>query len=346
MMELNSKDHWASARQPTPTDRAALLRSLSIPSGPAPRRRRNRTAIGLGIVAGLQAVVLAVMFERSAAPAAVPAAGPTAATASNAAAPPPAGAKLDAEGFVTASRVATVSSRSLGIITSIRVQEGDRVVRGQILGTLDSTNAQLERDAASAQLQSANARLRGARAVLLEAIRTLNREEQLMSRGFSTRARVDAARTARDAATSTVDSAGADVLLDKVQVARLRSLLDDYVIRAPFDGVVTARNAQPGEVLAPSGAGGGFTRTGLCTIVDTSSLEIIVDVNEQMITRVRIGQPVRAQLYAHKDLVIPAKVVQVLPSADRAKATVRVRIALLSRDVRILPEMGVRVAFL
>jgi len=128
------------------------------------------------------------------------------------------------------------------------------------------------------------------------------------------------------------------------EVARVR--LDNTVIRAPFTGVVTVKAAQPGEMISPVSAGGGFTRTGIGTIVDMDSLEVQVDVNEAFIQRVRPGQQVEATLNAYPDWRIPAEVIAIIPTADRSRATVRVRIALLERDARIVPDMGVRVAFL
>src|SRR5213078_5124684 len=117
-------------------------------------------------------------------------------------------------------------------------------------------------------------------------------------------------------------------------------------IRAPFDGVATSKNAQPGEIVSPVSAGGGFTRTGIGTIVDMSSLEIEVDVNEAFIQRVRRDQPVMAALQAYPEWKIPAHVITTVPAADRQKATVKVRIAFNQRDQRILPDMGVKVSFI
>jgi RND family efflux transporter MFP subunit len=130
------------------------------------------------------------------------------------------------------------------------------------------------------------------------------------------------------------------------QVALRQSDLDDTVIRAPFAGVALSKDAQPGEMVSPVSAGGGFTRTGISTIVDMSSLEIEVDVNESFINRVTPGQKVEATLDAYPDWRIPAHVITIVPTADRQRATVLVRIAFEQLDPRILPDMGVKVAFM
>ena len=129
------------------------------------------------------------------------------------------------------------------------------------------------------------------------------------------------------------------------QVAYWEQQLDDTIIRAPFSGIVTSKNAQPGEMISPISAGGGFTRTGICTIVDMESLEIEIDVNESYINRVGAGQAVEATLDAYPEWKIPCKVIAIIPTADRQKSTVKVRVGFDKLDPRILPEMSVKVAF-
>src|SRR6185503_10582472 len=136
-----------------------------------------------------------------------------------------------------------------------------------------------------------------------------------------------------------------ELLVAQRSLALRQQDVTDTEIRAPFAGVVTSKNAQPGEMISPMSAGGGFTRTGICTLVDMASLEFEVDVNEAYINRVRPGQPAEGVLDAYPDWRIPAHVITIVPTADRQKATVMVRIAIDVRDPRILPDMGVKVSF-
>jgi multidrug efflux pump subunit AcrA (membrane-fusion protein) len=167
-----------------------------------------------------------------------------------------------------------------------------------------------------------------------------------MKNSFSSEASRTDAMAKLQSLTANFKSADAEIVLAKIDIRRQKERLADHTIRAPFSGVVTVKNAQPGEIVSPASAGGGFTRTGICTIVDMSSLEIEVDVNESFIGRVFPGQTVQANLEAYPDWIIPASVIAIIPTADRAKATVQVRIKLKLSDHRILPDMGVKVAFL
>lgn len=253
---------------------------------------------------------------------------------------------LDASGYITARRMATVSSEVMGLITEVNVEEGMEVEAGQVLAKLDSAIATANLEFAQAQTTVAEERLIGIEASLAEAERVLARAIRLNEESFSSEASVTAARSNADSLRASLASAKADVAVHKIEAQRQRERLDNHTIRAPFDGVVTVKNAQPGEIVSPSSAGGGFTRTGICTIVDMASLEIEVDVNEAFIGKVFTGQKVEANLDAYPDWKIPASVIAIIPTADRAKATVRVRIRILERDTRILPDMGVKVAFL
>tara|TARA_R110002153_G_scaffold106689_2_gene246138 strand:+ start:11899 stop:12927 length:1029 start_codon:yes stop_codon:yes gene_type:complete len=250
---------------------------------------------------------------------------------------------LNSSGYITARRMATVSSEVMGLITQVNVEEGMNVEEGQILATLDSNLAEVNLDYARAQLDVLQARRKAILVNLDEAKinyqRTLNNtysSEIERSRGFANQQNLLA----------NLESADADLQVAKIEIRRQQERLDDHTIRAPFSGVVTQKNAQPGEIVAPSSAGGGFTRTGICTIVDMSSLEIEVDVNESFIGRVYPGQKVNATLDAYPDWPIPASVIATIPTADRAKATVQVRIKIELEDPRILPEMGVKVGFM
>lgn len=253
---------------------------------------------------------------------------------------------LDASGYITARRIATVSSQILGLITEVRVEEGMRVEEGQILAKLDDNIAAVNLGFAEAQLAATEARIGSIKANLSEAKRVLSRAAELKASDYTSEASVTRAQANVDSLKANLVSAEADIVVSRLEVKRQRERLAYFTITAPFAGVVTVKNAQPGEIVSPSSAGGGFTRTGICTIVDMASLEIEVDVNEAFIGRVFAGQKVEANLDAYPDWDIAASVIAIIPTADRAKATVRVRIKIEDKDSRILPDMGVRVAFL
>ncbi|WP_346838289.1 efflux RND transporter periplasmic adaptor subunit [Microbulbifer sp. SAOS-129_SWC] len=260
--------------------------------------------------------------------------------------PIPGAAVLNASGYITARRMATVSAQVMGLITSVDVEEGMRVRTGQVLAHLDDAKARTNLELAEAKVTVLRARLDSIVANLGEAHRQQVRYADLSDKHYSSRAQLTRSEADVQSLQAQRASARADIKVAQLEVQRQREYLNDLTIRAPFAGVVTVKNAQPGEIVAPSSAGGGFTRTGICTIVDMDSLEIQVDVNEAFIGRVSTGQKVRANLDAYPDWDIPATVAAIIPTADRAKATVRVRIAIDEKDARILPDMGVKVAFL
>lgn len=253
---------------------------------------------------------------------------------------------LNASGYITARRMATVSAEVMGLITEVAVEEGMRVTEGQMLAQLDDAIASVDYQLAAAQADALTARLASTEAALKEAERVLKRAKTLKDNEFSSEASVTSAQATVDSLRAELAGLKADIQVAQLGAQRQKERLMDHTIRAPFAGVVTVKNAQPGEIVSPSSAGGGFTRTGICTIVDMSSLEIEVDVNEAFIGRVFEGQTVEAQLDAYPDWSIPASVIAIIPTADRAKATVRVRIKIETTDSRILPDMGVKVAFI
>jgi RND family efflux transporter MFP subunit len=255
-------------------------------------------------------------------------------------------AVLNASGYVTARRRATVSSKITGKVVDVRVEEGMAVREGQVLARLDDTIAQASLALAQAQLDAARRAVTENEVRLDEADRTLARRTQLLKEGVIGKAELDAAQAEVDSYKARIAAAREQVTVAERQVALRKTELDDTVVRAPFGGIAISKDAQPGEMVSPISAGGGFTRTGICTVVDMSSLEIEVDVNEAYINRVQPGQPVAATLDAYPDWRIPAKVIIPVPTADRQKATVLVRIAFDELDPRILPDMGVKVAFL
>ena len=255
-------------------------------------------------------------------------------------------AVLNATGYVTARRRATVSSKITGKVIEVNIEEGMAVRQGQVLARLDAETQSASVALAEAQTEAARRNVNESEVRLNEARINLDRISKLVGVGYSTAAEVDAARAAVDSLGARIQAAREQVRVAERQVALEQTNLDSTVIRAPFAGVVISKDAQPGEMVSPVSAGGGFTRTGIGTIVDMASLEIEVDVNESYINRVKPEQGVTAILDAYPDWQIPARVITMIPSADRQKATVLVRIAFLELDPRILPDMGVKVTFL
>lgn len=253
---------------------------------------------------------------------------------------------LDASGYVTARRQATVSSKRTGKVKVVLVEEGMAVEEGQVVAYLEDETEAAQLALVEAQLSSGKAALKEIEAQLREAQRTLHRTKELSERRLASTADLDAARASVEALEARLATGKEEVKVADRSVALQRQLFSETVIRAPFSGIVIAKTAQPGEMISPVSAGGGFTRTGICTIVDMESLEIEVDVNEAYIQRVEAGQPVTAVLDAYPDWRIPSEVIAIVPTADRQKATVRVRVGFLEKDGRVLPDMGVKVAFL
>ena len=253
---------------------------------------------------------------------------------------------LNASGYVTARRRATVSSKVTGKVIEVNVEEGMEVRQGQVLARLDDSTLQAGLRLYRAQLEAAKRQIPESEVRLEQARVMLRRQEQLRKEGLNTPNDIDNARAEVDSLVARIASALEQVKVAESQIAMQQTAIEDTVIRAPFSGVAISKDAQAGEMVSPVSAGGGFTRTGICTIVDMKSLEIEVDVNESYINRVRTGQPVSAVLDAYPDWQIPANVITLVPTADRQKATVLVRIGFQKLDPRILPDMGVKVTFL
>ncbi len=255
-------------------------------------------------------------------------------------------AVLNATGYVTARRRATVSSKITGKVVQVNIEEGMAVREGQVLARLDDETQRAAVALAEAQTEAARRSVTESEVRLNEARINYERVSKLVKVGYSTAAEVDAARAAVESLEARIRAAREQVRVAERQVALERTNLDSTIIRAPFDGVAISKDAQPGEMVSPVSAGGGFTRTGIGTIVDMRSLEIEVDVNESYINRVKPDQAVTAVLDAYPDWQIPSRVITTVPAADRQKATVLVRIGFLQLDPRILPDMGVKVTFL
>ena len=253
---------------------------------------------------------------------------------------------LDASGYVVARRQATVSSKVTGKVVEVLIEEGMRVEKDQVVARLDDTTQQAQLSLAMAQAESARATLGEIAAQLRIARLERDRLRDLAERSLTSTASVDAAEATFDELSARLETGRENVTVAERNVALAEDSLSNMTIKAPFAGMVVTKNAQPGEMISPVSAGGGFTRTGICTIIDTDSLEIEVDVNEAYIQRVKPGQRVSATLDAYSDWRIPAEVIAIIPTADRQKATVKVRIGFLERDERVLRDMGVKVAFL
>jgi RND family efflux transporter MFP subunit len=253
---------------------------------------------------------------------------------------------LNASGYVTARRRATVSSKVTGKVIEVNVEEGMDVREGQVLARLDDSTLQAALRLYRAQLEAARRQIPEMEVRLEQARVMLRRQEQLRKEGLNTPNDIDNAKAEVDSLLARIASALEQVKVAESQIAMQQTAIDDTIIRAPFSGVAISKDAQAGEMVSPVSAGGGFTRTGISTIVDMKSLEIEVDVNESYINRVRTGQPVSATLDAYPDWQIPANVITLVPTADRQNATVLVRIGFQKLDPRILPDMGVKVTFL
>jgi RND family efflux transporter MFP subunit len=325
-------------------EKSALLNQLRIDRGSA-SAPSAKGRIWFAVAAALVAVA-AIAYWWWRAPAGVPVHVVTAQAIAGGGASA-AGSVLDASGYVVARRQATVASKITGKMVELDIEEGDHVKAGQIIAKLDDTNIRAAFNQATAQLDYAKASLAETQVNLTNAQRDYDRQKSLLQGHFVSQATVDNAQTTLDAlrAQLATQRTNVDVVEHGVSVAQRN--LDDTIVRAPFTGIVTVKAAQPGEMVSPISAGGGFTRTGIGTIVDMDSLEFQVDVNENFINRVKPGQKVSAKLNAYPDWQIPAHVTAVIPTADRSKGTVTVRIGIDdTKDPRILPEMGVRVSFL
>jgi RND family efflux transporter MFP subunit len=294
-------------------------------------------------ILGIAAIVAAGWYFWGRAPSAITVSVVTVQAASSGQA---GGAVLNASGYVTARRRATVSSKVTGRVIDVLVEEGKPVRKGQVLARLDRATSDRTLALAEAELLATRRAVAENRVRLEQARITLKRTQQLRADGIINQADLDAALTEVNALDARLALSEEQVKVSERQVALRENDVADTVIVAPFDGVAISKDAQPGEMISPVSAGGGFTRTGICTIVDMTSLEIEVDVNESYIHRVTPAQRVEATLDAYPDWKIPAKVITMVPTADRQKATVLVRIAFDKLDPRLLPDMGVKVAFL
>lgn len=254
-------------------------------------------------------------------------------------------AVLNASGYVTARRLATVSSKVTGRVAELLFEEGAAVQQDQVLARLDDATVLAQHGVAARESEAAATALTEIQVRLDDAFRNRDRARALRPQNLVSQSELDAAEAEAAALAARLDAARAQQAVAQAALRLRRQDLADLVIRAPFTGIIVSKDAQPGEMVSPTSAGGGFTRTGIATIVDMESREIEVDVNEAYINRVAEGQRVAALLDAYPDWTIPARVIAIVPTADRQKATVRVRIGFERLDPRILPDMGVKVRF-
>jgi len=255
-------------------------------------------------------------------------------------------ALLNASGYVTPRRRATVAAKITGRVVKMNAEEGMQVQEGQVLAVLDESDARTRLVSAQADRDATWAALADLQVNLVNADRELRRTQELEKAGVSSPQALDLARTTADSYRARIKSTDEQVRAAEARIKMAQQDLDNCTVRSPFAGIVVSKDAQVGEMVSPVSAGGGFTRTGIATIVDMNSNEIEVDVNESYIARVEPGQPVTSVLDAYPDWKIPSHVRTVIPTADRQKATVKVRISFDKLDPRILPDMGVKVTFL
>ena len=321
---------------------ADLLKELRIDRSapPPPSGGRRALWIGLAIAGVVVAGGVAWLLTRGGG-------GPEVQVAEvTAIAPGSSAAVLDATGYVVARRMATVSSKVTGKVREVLIEEGQHVDAGDVMATLDPIDADAQRALAASQVAAARSQIATVQAQLREATANAARLSSLVRQQLVSKAQYEQAVAQRDALRAQLATAQRNTSVSSAGLRIAQQGVDNTVVRAPFSGVVIAKAAQPGEIVSPLSAGGGFTRTGIGTIVDMDSLEVEVDVGEAYIGRVQPGMPVQSVLNAYPDWKIPGKVIAIIPTADRGKATVKVRVGLDQRDARIVPDMGVRVSFL
>jgi len=253
---------------------------------------------------------------------------------------------LNASGYVTPRRRATIAAKITGRVTGVFFDEGTHVHKGQLLATLDDSDARRTLDSAKADRNASQAAIADLQVQLRLAETQLRRAQELRQAGVQSQEQLDTSSSAADSLKAKIELAKEQVLASDARIREAQQAVDNCVITAPYDGIVVSKDAQVGEMVSPISAGGGFTRTGIATVVDMKSNEIEVDVNESYIARVKDGQKVTAILDAYPNWEIPSHVRTVIPTADRQKATVKVRISFDKLDPRILPDMGIKVTFL
>ena len=335
-------------------DKSKLLRSLTIDrsAGKAEPSKSRWLPISAAIVACVVAFAAFAAFEfrrqdppKETTPQIAQQSAAQPQTAQQPAPNNKAAGNLAASGYVVARRKATVAAEITGKVVEVFIDEGMTVTEGQVVARLDSVLAEKDFELARSRAETADAAIAAITADLEDATRIMTRVQTLSQKNFATDADLTKAQARVGVLNAQLRQAQSQFETAKIDARRSGSMLDKHQIRAPFAGVVVDRSAQPGEMISPMSVGG-YTRTGICTIVDMDSIEIEVDVNEAFIGRVVAGGAVNAMLDAYPDWTIPASVIAIVPTANREKATVRVRIRFEKKDPRILPDMAVKVNFL
>ena len=334
-------------------DKAALLRSLTIDRTAVPRSPGRRwpvliTAAGAAIAAVVALALFVPELRLAGRSETLPVQQPQQqqqAQAPAVSAEPRRAGSLAASGFVVARRKATIASEITGKVVEVLIEEGMTVTAGQVVARLDSVLAEKDLALAQSRAKAAEAAIGMINADLEDAARILARTQSLSQKSIASEADLTRHQARVGVLTAQLRQAQSQLETARLDAQRSAALLDKHAVRAPFSGVVVDRSAQPGEMISPMSSGG-FTRTGICTIVDMDSIEIEVDVNEAFIGRVKKGGNVNAVLDAYPDWIIPAAVIAIVPTANREKATVKVRIAVKRKDPRILPDMAAKVTFL
>jgi RND family efflux transporter MFP subunit len=329
------------------TSRLDRVRALRLPQGarglPIEVSRGSSPRLVAGAAAGIIALVAVLYLGSSQFTGSSGAAQAASVPVLPAAAGTP--SKFEAAGFVVARRQATVAAEVTGRVIALPVEEGQRVHRGMILARLDSKAAETEVATAEAEEGTARAAISATQAQLADARKSYARSQSLLRSGFVTASRASADEAAMRTLEAQLAKTHAELTAQQLRIRRARQELSKFTITAPFDGVIVGRNAQVGEMISPISAGGGFTRTGICTIVDMGSLEIAVDVSEQNIGQVAVGDLATATVDAYKNIAIPARVTAIIPAANREKGTVTVRLRPIRPDSRVLPNMSSKVIF-
>jgi len=324
------------------SERGDLLQQLSIGAGARDSESGSGAWLWWGLGAALLAAVAGIYLYMQRTPETkVELVAAIAMTQRNAG-----GAVLEGSGYVVARRQATVSAKTTGKVLEVNLEEGMQVEAGQILARLDPTNLNVELELARSQLRAASSRVAETEVSLREAEREFARQQELSARKLTSQQAFEQARSAVEILRARLTSVRSEIEVSRSALKINEQQLDDAVVRAPFAGMVIAKAAQPGEMISPLSAGGGFTRTGIGTIVDMDSLEVEIDVGESFIARVLPRQRAQITLNSYPDDLYTGYVIAIIPTADRTKATVKVRVGFDKRDARVLPEMGARVRFL
>ena len=308
------------------------------PAGRTPRRKRPVLITALLVVGGILVVLL---FARKIL---FPAVTVEAAVVSQVY-PSQAFTLLNASGYVVAQRKSAVASKITGRLVSIYVEEGNRIKKGDVVAQLENDDAAAAREVASANLRVSKANLEQAKAERADAALSYHRNKELLAKGFISKLEYDSAEARNNKAEAAVSAAESSVRAASAALREAEVTVDYAFIRAPFDAVVLTKNADIGDIITPLGAAAN-AKAAVVSIADMNSLQVEVDVSESNIGQVAVKQPCEIQLDALPDSRFRGEVYMIVPTADRTKATILVKVKFVDNDARILPEMSAKVAFL